>query len=491
VRSKAFHAAAMLSVFTLGTGATTGVAAQQDHAVIGAWEGKLDVGGGNQLTLVFHVERGEDGALAGTMDSPDQGAFGIPLSSVTLTGDTLTLIAAAAGAPTVTGTLSEDGNTLTGTFKQGAASFPLELHRSEDTPSAPLRPQEPKAPYPYEVLEVSIANTEAGIDLAGTLTLPEGDGPFPGVVLVSGSGPQDRNESLLGHKPFWVLADHLTRQGIAVLRYDDRGVAASGGDFATATSEDFASDAIAAVGYLREQSSVAPDRVGIAGHSEGGIVGPMAANESDEVAFVVMLAGPGVPGLDILVEQGKLINEAAGTPPEITEINTRIQTRLAEIVAKEPDAATAEPLLRAAMEAELDKLPAEVKAAAGDALGERAITTTVRQFNSPWFRYFLSYDPRPTLEKLQVPVLALIGEKDLQVPADQNVPEIEAAFARGGNPDATVRRLPGLNHLFQRAETGAPSEYQKIEETFDPTALEAVTSWILERFGNTQGAGTG
>jgi pimeloyl-ACP methyl ester carboxylesterase len=285
----------------------------------------------------------------------------------------------------------------------------------------------------------------------------------------------------LGHKPFWVLADHLTRQGIAVLRYDDRGVGASGGVFATATSEDFASDALAALAHLASDPRVDGSRVGIVGHSEGGLVGPMAAGLSPEVDFVVMLAGPGVTGIEILVEQGRLINEAAGVPDEITAFNGRIQRRLAAITAADADPTTAAAAMRDAMREEVDGLSGANRALVEASLTDQAIEQSVAQMNSPWFRFFVHYDPAPALERVSVPVLALFGEKDLQVPPLQSAEAVENGLS--GNPDATVEVLPGLNHLFQEAPTGAPSEYQNIEQTMSPAALSAVSDWILARFG--------
>ena len=449
--------------------------------MIGTWEGSLEAGGA-QLRIVFNIERGDDGSLSGTMDSPDQGRFGIPLSSVTLDGSDVTFGVAAVGGE-YTGRLLEAGDDISGTWSQGPNNLPLDLAKAEGPAARPPRPQEPKPPFPYDMIDVTFANAEAGIELEGTLTTPRGAGPFPGVVLVSGSGPQDRDESLLGHKPFLVLADHLTRNGIAVLRFDDRGVGESAGDVATATSDDFTSDALAAVSFLRRQESVAARRVGIAGHSEGGLIAPIAADRSDEVSYIVMLAGPGVPGIDILIAQGELINRAGGAPEEVIELNQRIQAGLADIVAEESDREAAAQKMKSFIEREVATLSEQMRASAAAGLSEEAISRTVAQFNSPWFRFFLHHDPRPALERLDVPVLSLIGEKDPQVPHGLNNPEIEAAFERGGNPDATVRMLPGLNHLFQEAETGSPAEYQQIEETMNTAALEAVSAWILERFG--------
>ncbi len=466
-----------------GAGLPGGIAAQDPHPAAGRWEGVLDAGG-TRLRIVFNIEADDDGVLTGTMDSPDQGAFGIPLSSVTADGSTVTFAVAAIGGA-YDGTVSDAGSEISGTWSQGGASLPMSLTRSEGEPAPPpRRPQEPEEPLPYDVEDVTFANGDARIALAGTLTIPRGPGPHPGAVLVSGSGPQDRDEALAGHKPFLVLADHLTRNGIAVLRYDDRGVGESEGDFQSATSEDFAGDALAAVAHLRALPSVADDGVGIVGHSEGGLIGPMAANRSGAVAYVVMLAGPGVPGIDILIEQGRLINQAMGTPPVITEMNMALQRRLADIVAEEPDPEAAATRMRAAFVELVETLPANIREAAGEQLGEAAIEQTVTQMNSNWFRFFLPHDPRTDLERVDVPVLALFGERDLQVPYAQNQPEVEAAFARSGNADATVRVLPGLNHLFQEATTGTPMEYQQIEQTMSPTLLHAVSDWIVERFGS-------
>jgi pimeloyl-ACP methyl ester carboxylesterase len=280
-----------------------------------------------------------------------------------------------------------------------------------------------------------------------------------------------------------VLADYLTRHGIAVLRYDDRGVAQSQGDFAASTSEDFTSDALSALSFLAKRPKVTADRVGILGHSEGGMIAPLAASRSADVRFVVMMAGPGVPGIDILVEQGLLIGRAGGSPDEALVINARIQRGMADIAAHEPDPSVAADRMRAFMKAELAQLPPEVREAAADQVSDQAVDRAVAQMNSPWFRYFLSYDPRPALEHVSVPVLAIVGSKDLQVPPSQSMPEIEAALAHGGNPDVTLRVLPGLNHLFQTAGTGSPAEYQQIEETMSPVALEEIASWINDRFG--------
>jgi pimeloyl-ACP methyl ester carboxylesterase len=277
----------------------------------------------------------------------------------------------------------------------------------------------------------------------------------------------------MGHKPFLVLADHLTRNGIAVLRYDDRGVAGSTGDFAAATSEDFADDALAAVDFLKARPDIGA--VGIVGHSEGGLVGPMASARSSAVDFVVMLAGPGLDGEEIILLQSDLIARAGGIPAETVAANLEIQRRLFAVVKAEADPTRAVPALRAVL--------AEVAATLPQGTMEpSAIDAQIRQVNSPWFRFFLTYDPLPALTRVTVPVLALNGSLDLQVPAEANLRAVAGALAEGGNPDATTLELPGLNHLFQTAGTGAPTEYATLSETMSPTALEAVASWILKRF---------
>jgi fermentation-respiration switch protein FrsA (DUF1100 family) len=448
-----------------------------DAALLGAWEGTLDAGAA-QLPLVFHITQDEDGSLAATMDSPAQGAFGIGVDSVTIEGSQVSLgIEAIAGG--FTGTLSEDATTIEGTWSQGPASLPLTLTKSEgEGGPAPLeRPQEPELPLPYQSEAVSIPCSDSQVVLAGTLTLPEGPGPFPAVILVSGSGPQDRDESLMGHRPFYILSDHLTRQGIAVLRYDDRGVGQSTGMFATATSEDFTSDALAAVSYLRARPEVSPDEVGIVGHSEGGLIAPLAATWSDDVAFVVMLAAPGVTGARLIQAQAELIARAMGASEDVIALNRSIQGRMIDVVCSEQDPRIAADALREIMTDAVASLPENMREAAA-----QSTETQVAMFNSPWFRFFLTYDPVTALENVTVPVLALNGEKDLQVPWEENLDAVTAALDRAGNPDVTIRMLPGLNHLFQTAEVGTPAEYVTITETMSPTALEAVSSWILERF---------
>lgn len=433
----------------------------------GLWLGTLEVGA-VKLRLAFHVERAADGTLHSTVDSLDQNATGIPVDTTTYTAPQLTLALTKLNAQ-FAGKL--DGDTLTGTWTQ-SGPHALVLSRV-DKLDAPRRPQEPKRPFPYTEEEVSISVRAAPLDakdttritLAGTLTLPPGKGPFPAVVFITGSGPQDRDEALFGHKPFLVLSDALTRRGIATLRVDDRGVGKSTGNATKSTTLDFAEDVIAELAWLTARPEIDRRAVGVIGHSEGGVIGPIVAAKSDRARFVVMLAGTGMNGERVLMEQSALIARAMGIPED------KIQKDAASL-AKGYQA------LRAA------KTDADVEAVvkafiAADPAQKDARANQAPLIRSPWFRAFLTLEPATYLEKLRVPVLAISGDKDLQVPPD-NQPLIEAALKRGKNPDATVKLLPGLNHLFQHAKTGAPVEYGTSEETFAPEAIQLVTDWIVE-----------
>ncbi|HWQ32377.1 MAG TPA: alpha/beta hydrolase [Blastocatellia bacterium] len=450
----------------------------QNQGISGDWSGVLDVGAA-KLTLVLHLAQDATGALSAKVDSPDQGASGIPVDTVTFAGQTLKFEMKQLMA-SYEGTLNSDGTEISGKFTQGGVSFPLTLKRGVKPKEPPKRPQEPKPPYPYREEEVSYENKAAeGVRLAGTLTLPKSQGPFPAVLLITGSGPQDRNEALLGHKPFLVLADHLTRQGIAVLRVDDRGIGKSTGKFSLATSEDFASDALAGIEYLKSRPEINPKQIGLIGHSEGGLIAPMVAAKSKDVAFIVLMAGPGVTGEEILYEQGALMSRAAGAKEDAIEENRKTQAAMFAIVKSEKDAAAAEKQLREMFAKQLAELPEEQRKQA--IASQAAIEAQIKQVNSPWFRYFLTYDPRPTLRQVRIPVLAVNGELDLQVPPKQNLPEIDKALKAAGNRDYKLVELPKLNHLFQTAQTGGFAEYEKIEETISPTALNTISDWILAR----------
>lgn len=439
------------------------------------WYGKLTLPSGLELRLLLRVTRPASGPHA-VLDSLDQSATGIPIDSVSFDGGVLKFTSAKIDA-SFTGKLDKAGAQASGEFIQRGAKMPLTLAKTDKVPERP-RPQTPKPPFPYRSEEVAYDNAAAKVKLAGTLLVPDGAGPFPAALLITGSGPQDRDETLMGHKPFLVLADALARRGIAVLRVDDRGVGSSTGTFATGTSEDFAGDAQAGIAYLHGRKEIDARHIGVIGHSEGGLIGPMVAARSKDVAFVVMLAGPGLPGADILIAQQELISRAGGETDEAALKRRRDDARrLFDLIKRETDPAVLDKKAHALVEASLAKASdAEKKqmgdpVAAGNALLARVLT--------PWFHYFLNYDPRPTLSKVRCPVLALNGAKDLQVPPKDNLAAVAAALKAGGNRDVTTREMPGLNHLFQTAKTGAPSEYSAIEETMSPAVLTIIGDWIL------------
>jgi hypothetical protein len=444
----------------------------QPAGIEGAWQGALQIGA-IKLRLVFNV-KGSGDARTATLDSIDQGAKDIPVDSVAEEMGTVRFTMNALMAR-FEGTLSDDGKRIVGKFEQAGQSLPLILERT-DRAFELNRPQEPKPPFPYESEEVRFANKAAGIELAGTLTLPMQELPSAAVVLISGSGAQDRDETLLGHKPFLVLADHLTRQGTAVLRVDDRGVGGSGGDPMTATTEDFAGDVLAAVEFLKNHDRIDAGRIGLVGHSEGGLIAPMAAARTNDVAFIVLLAGPGLPGDQIIYLQGELIGRAMGASEAQLKSSRALQEELFKAIQSETDGEVVKKAAALAIDKYIAALPEAERTEAESS--RPLIEQQLEMLELPWFRYFLSYDPRPALSKVRCPVLALTGEKDLQVPPDENLGEIEKAVRAGGNNRVTVLELPGLNHLFQTCTTGAPSEYGEIEETFSPSALSALSDWI-------------
>jgi pimeloyl-ACP methyl ester carboxylesterase len=397
------------------------------------------------------------------MDSPDQGGFGIPISQITVHGRHVDLAAAGIGA-SFSGDLSADGSQLSGTATQAGQSTPLTLLK-QPGPLDYRRPQDPVAPYPYNSVDVTFANSDAGITLAGTLTWPQGAGPFTAAVLIAGSGPNNRNEELMNHRPFLVLSDALTRAGIATLRYDKRGVGLSGGDYAAATSPDFAADARAAVVYLRGQTSFVASTIGLIGHSEGGLLGPMAADANPDVAFLVLLAGPGVPGDQTLISQAHAISVAEGTPPAQLAQADALNPRIYACFRATSDPKELETQLRA------------VLASSGATAAQQA--SALAELTTPWMRFFVTYDPAPVLTRTRIPVLALNGSLDLQVLPDLNLPPIQQALQDAGNQQATVQKLEGLNHLFQHATTGSPMEYGTIDETMAPEVLAQIAGWIV------------
>ena len=433
----------------------------------GDWGGVL----AGAMRLTAHIAKAPDGSYQTTLGSPDQGPTLMKADSTTATATQLRFsIAQIKGS--YAGEWNEKEQAWVGIWTQGG-TMPLVLKRQGAKGMAPLvlhRPQEEaiaKAPQPYLEHDVSFSNAKAKVKLAGTLTVPRGKGPFPTVVLVHGSGKHGRDEDIFGHKIFKVLADHLTRQGIAVLRYDKRGAGASTGNGEIATTLDFTTDAEAAVAFLRTRPEVDQRKLGIVGHSEGAMIAPLAASRDPALAFIVLLAGPAVRGDRLLIEQMTLINRADGHS-EADLANDRVLKNAVFAALTGPGTAEA---TKAKAKALYDRAVAKKELPTEQAQGE------LDAFASPWFRSMLAYDPVPVLRRVKQPVLAINGERDLQVPAKLNLAAIRASLpARKGNE---VVELPGLNHLLQTAKSGSPGEYATIEETIAPLALNKVSSWIL------------
>ncbi len=450
--------------------------------ITGQWNGVLDLGG-MQLRIVFHISADGDQYKA-TMDSPDQGAKDIPTTSTTFSDKDkiLTIIADALGMK-YEATLSNDGTQLDGTFTQGPAQLPLKMTREKvEKKELPPRPQDP-TDFPYTQEAVTIENPKGGHHLAGTLTIPEGGNFDKVVVLLSGSGPQNRDEEIaqFNHRPFLVLSDHLTRQGIAVLRYDDRGVGESGGEFKGATTRDFADDAHAAVDYLHSRPDMSNKKIGLIGHSEGGMIAPMVASESERVGFIVLLAGPGIPIDELMLLQRQKISDANGVPKVIQEVNNNILTDAYQFIKK--STALSKPALKAGLRTLFEKHYAsfseEAKADIGDK--DRFFDREIESLTDDWFLYFIRFDPDTYLSKVTCPTLALNGSLDLQVTPTENLEGIRRSLEKAGNGNVVVREIEGVNHLFQPATTGAPSEYGEIEVTMEVEVLGVVGEWVLGR----------
>ena len=466
-------AVTLLAVGMLAAGQLQGQAAPS-----GRWEGAIVVLG-SELGMSVEFTTGDSG-LAATMDIPQQSAKGLPLRQVRYEAPTVHFeLLGGPGLAVFEGTL--DGDSITGSFSQSGVTGTFYLRPAGAATSAV--PPPPAEPVPYLQEEVTFTNGD--VTLAGTLTIPEGQGPFPAVVLITGSGAQNRDEEIFGLRPFRWIADYLTRRGIAVLRYDDRGVGGSSGTIQTATSEDFALDALAGVGLLATRGDIRSDAIGLIGHSEGGIVAPMAAARSPSVAFIVLLAGTAVTGEQILYAQGERILRANGATAEQLRIQREVQEMLFRAVRTGEGWDEAQRIVEEQARAAIAELPEEQRAAIPDL--DTFVRTRAQQqlvaVQLPWFRFFLDFDPATVLEQVNVPVLALFGEKDLQVPPDVNVGPMRAALERAPTTDYTIEVIPGANHLFQEAVTGSPNEYATLKKEFVPGFLDLMTNWILKRAG--------
>jgi pimeloyl-ACP methyl ester carboxylesterase len=438
--------------------------------ITGQWNGLLKIQS-IELRLVLHITKTENG-YSSTMDSPDQNAIGIPVNNTTFEKGKLKFEIANLKVE-YNGELKDD--IITGILKQNGQEMPLQYTRTQVEKKIidGYQEAEIKAPFPYYTEDVTFQNIKANITLAGTLTLPSQQGVFPVAILITGSGRQNRDEEIFGRKPFLIIADYLTKNGIAVLRYDDRGVAKSTGDFKTATSADFATDAESAIAYLKTRPEINKQKIGLIGHSEGGMIAPMVAAKSKDVSFIVMLAGLGIQGGELLLLQKELIDRTAGTPEPVIQKSKKVNARLVSLVMK----STSTELLKEALTKEA--IAAYRADSATEFLFDQKYTDVANTLTSPWVQYLIRYNPKSDLQKVKCPVLVMNGEKDLQVPPAQNLSAIESALKKGNNKSYLIRQMPGMNHLFQECKTGSPDEYFKIPQTFSPIALKEISAWII------------
>jgi len=421
------------------------------QSIKGTWKGELRTPG-QQIPLVFHIRQGDTG-YTGTMDSPKQGAIGLPLSDVILQGSMLTLKMNTAGLE-YRGRVK--GDSIIGQFSQGGGTFGLSLTRTQDSVTVIKRPQEPEGEPDYRSLTVSFSNEEANVTLAGTLTLPAKGKGFPAVMLVTGSGPQNRDEELFGHKPFKLIADYLTKRGYAVLRYDDRGVGESTGDFSTATTYDFAGDAAAGVAFLAQHPAIGPSKIAVIGHSEGGMIAPMLAADNSEIACIGLLAGPTIAIDSLMLLQNAAFGKASGMNDDALVKARNLNRRIYKIVKS-------------------NRSDGEARKELMDMLNNKK---QVQELMSPWFRAFFRFEPEVYLNRVTCPIFAVYGGKDLQVPAEENLNAIYRISEKKKNRLDFIKVYPGLNHLFQHAQTGLMSEYGFLEETMSDEVLHDLNKWL-------------
>jgi pimeloyl-ACP methyl ester carboxylesterase len=456
--------------------ATVTPAQAGEPSIVGHWDGAVTVEGQKLTTIAdFKID---SGALKGTVGFPQQGAVDLALSTVTQQGSKVHFEVLPAPRTAVFNGSLQGADNISGIFAQSGITGTFELQRT--IVAAP-------SPVPYKAEDITFKN--GNVTLAGTLTLPGTAGPYPAVVLISGSGAQNRNEEIFGFKIFEVLADYLTRHGIAVLRYDDRGVGGSSPGTPQDTSETYAGDVSAAVEYLKARPEINPKQIGLLGHSEGGIIAPMVATTNSDVAFIILMSGPGQPGSQIIMEQAQLIAKANGASPDELAKQAALEKQVIDAALTGQGWDEAKAAIRQQYEAAAAAMTDSQRQAIGDVNQwvEKNVDTQVETLTSPWYQFFLHYDPAPTLEKVQVPVLALFGGLDTQVPATPNRDAIMAALDKGGNKDHTAIIFPDANHLYQSAKTGSPSEYAQLKPEFTAGFLDTITNWILARFPSPAG----
>lgn len=453
--------------------------------IIGDWSGKIDIHG-NQIPILFHFYKDSTGALDGRWGSPKQNANNLPFSQINMEGDSLHL-----DIKMISGSYEGkfvNRDSIAGIWRQGGVQLSLNFSRYKNAVvfMAPKRPQTPQPPFGYKSDNIEYSNADNTISYGATLTMPhetKKNQTFPVVILITGSGKQDRDETLFDHKSFAVIADYLTKNGIAVLRVDDRGMGKTTGNYDTSSSQDFAKDVEAGIQYLLSRKEVDRKHIGLIGHSEGGLIATMAATENKNVSFIVMLAGPGVPGMSVVDYQNELPMEKAGIKKEIIQKFLDLHHALIKDAISILNKDDYKNKVAESYKAWKEKQSAETLNTLIKGADEQVISGLQKQyspFHSKWWRFFLTYDPAKDLQKLSIPVLALNGEKDAQVDPKINLPAIEAALKKSKSKNFKTVEMPGLNHLFQHCSKCTIGEYGELEETFSPEALKIMSDWIKE-----------
>jgi pimeloyl-ACP methyl ester carboxylesterase len=461
----------------------------QSNPYTGIWEGKLKVS--VELRLVFHITEDNDHSLFASMDSPDQGAFALPCDT-TYVDEKGIHTAIKKLNVSYTGKLVND-TTINGSFSQGI-SFPMQLKKVERATER-NRPQTPKPPFPYDSYELEYDNADRSVRFGATLTVPKTDPniryikapEWPVAILITGSGQQDRDETLMGHKPFAVIADHLSRNGYAVLRVDDRGTGKTSGDVLNATSADFAKDVEASIEFLKTRKDINKSKIGLIGHSEGGMIAPMIASRRKDINFIILLAGPGIKIIDLMAEQNAAILRSTGVSSKAVQSFIPLFKNISSAIINSSDSTSAMINARTIITSWSIKTPASIRNVLGfkDSSAQfHYITDLYKQMRAPWFHYFMSFDPAPYLQKLSCKVLALNGSKDIQVIASSNLAGIAKNIKRSKVKVFEEKQLPGLNHLFQHCNKCTVQEYAELEETFSPEALSIITDWLNKNVGN-------
>jgi alpha/beta superfamily hydrolase len=442
---------------------------------IGDWQGKVNVG--VELTVVLHV-RNEDGKITSTLDSPDQNVFGIQVDETSINGNEFFFGVKIIKA-SFTGKLVND-STIAGTFSQ-IAEFPLTLSKTNKPYTPTVKPQTPQPPFPYISEEIEFENADKSIHFGAVLTRPDSNGPFAAAILITGSGQQDRDATIMGHKPFAIIADHLTKNGFAVLRMDDRGVGKTTGNPEKATSADFSMDIMSAMDYLKTRSEIDPNRIGLIGHSEGGLIASIVLTRRKDVAFVISLAGPGIKGADILAEQAEYILSKDGIDPGVAKSYSHLYRKIIGYSLTEEEKATAVEKTWIAYQkwkTDLSNTQLEELGFKNDEAARKIFNNLMEGLYLPWMQYFNNSSASVNFKKAYSPVLALNGSADIQVTAERNLAAIKKALQKSKSRNYEIKEMPGLNHLFQHCITCSVNEYGQLEESFAPEVLEIMTQWL-------------